>query len=184
VKVEAEGSLDAQGVLHASVVSFRGNLRLQGTVANVAIPEPGAPRTGSFTVLGLLVLTDDFTDWRGLDLDSIGTGPVQVRGYLSRDGSSLVATRVDSTSDTRVFVQGPVTTKDASARTLGILGFTVATTGQTEYRDMSDAAIADPAVFFAAVVEARTVVKARGKDASALVGTTLTAEELELEGNR
>lgn len=183
VRIEAEGSLDAQGVLHASVVSFRGNLRLQGPVTNVVIPDPGAPRTGSFALLGFPVLTDDFTDWGGLDLSSIGMGPVQVRGYLSPDGTSLVATRVDSTTDTRLFLQGPVTTKDAVAGTLVILGFTVATTDKTEYHDISDTAIAG-AAFFAAVVEGRTVVKARGKDASALVGNTLTAEQLELEGSR
>jgi len=194
VRIEAEGSLDAQGLLHATKVSFRENIRLQDAASNVVIPDPADPRTGSFTMLGvpgIIVLTDGFTDWNnGLDLGTVvASGPVQVRGYRFTSSMAcstsicVVATRVDSTNDTRLFLQGPVTSKDASAMTLGILGFTVAATGKTEYRDVSDAPI-DAATFFATVIEGRTVVKARGRDATALSGSTLSAEELELEGDR
>lgn len=189
VKVEAEGHLDSQTppVLHADKVSFRANLRLQGASSGVVIPDAADPRTGSFTVLGRTVLTDAFTEWKDFsgspqDLGTIGAGPVQVRGYRSRDGSSVVATRVERTGDGKLFLQGPVTTKNAAAGSLVILGLTVTTAG-AEFRDASDLAMTQ-AAFFAAVVEGRTVVKARGRDASALSGTTLAAEQVEIEGDR
>jgi len=190
VKVEAEGHLDSQSppVLHAEKVSFRANVRLQGASSEVVIPDAADPRTGSFKVLGLTVVTDSFTEWKDFsgnpqDLSTIGAGPVLLRGMHSRDGSSVVATRVERTNDTRLILQGPVTAKDAGAGTLTILGRTVATNGQTEFRDASDSAVGQ-AAFFAAVTEGRTVVKARGKDAAAFSGTTLTAEEVEIEGDR
>ena len=189
VKVEAEGSLDAQNppVLHADKVSFRANLRLQGASTDVVVPDAAAPRTGSLKVLGISVLTDAFTEWKDFsgtpqDLTTIGAGPVQVRGYLSRDGSSVVATRVERTNDTKLFLQGPATSKNATAGSLVILGLTVTTAG-AEFRDASDQAMTQ-AAFFAAVTEGRTVVKARGRDATALSGTTFAAEQVEIVGDR
>lgn len=189
VKVEAEGQLDSQSppVLHADKVSFRSNLRLQGAVSDVVIPDAAAPRTGSFKVLGLPVLTDAFTEWKDFsgnpqDLTTIGAGPVEVRGYRSRDGLSVVATRVERTNDTKLILQGPVTSKNTAAGSLVILGLTVTTAG-AEFRDASDLVMTQ-AAFFSAVTEGRTVVKARGRDAAALSGTTLAAEQVEIEGDR
>jgi hypothetical protein len=181
VKVEAEGRLDAAGVLQASKVSFRANVRLQGPVAGVDVA------AGTFRVHGLTVRTDAWTEWKGssggsLDLGGIGAGPVEVRAIPLPDGT-FQATRVEATNDGRLILQGPVASKNASAGSLGVLGLTVQTNGQTEYRDASDAALSASA-FFAAVTEGRTVVKARGRDASALSGTTFTAEQLEIEGSR
>ncbi|HEY6106814.1 MAG TPA: DUF5666 domain-containing protein, partial [Anaeromyxobacteraceae bacterium] len=174
--------------LHADKVSFRANVRLQGASSEVVIPNAAAPRTGSFKVLGLAVLTDSFTEWKDFsgnpqDLSTIGAGPVLVRGMRSRDGSSVVAVRVERTNDTKLILQGPVTAKNAGAGTLVILGLTVATGAGTEFRDVSDMPMAQ-AAFFGAVTEGRTVVKARGRDAAALSGTTLTAEQVEIEGDR
>lgn len=190
VKVEAEGHLDSQSppVLHADKVSFRANVRLQGASGDVVIPDAADPRTGSFKVLGLAVLTDSFTEWKDFsgnpqDLSTIGAGPVLVRGYRSRDGASVVAVRVERTNDTKLILQGPVTVKNALAGTLTILGLTVATGAGTEFRDASDMPMGQ-AAFFGAVTEGRTVVKARGRDAAALSGTTLTAEQVEIEGDR
>ncbi len=190
VKVEAEGHLDSQNppVLRADKVSFRANVRLQGASSDVVIPDAADPRTGSFKVLGLAVLTDSFTEWKDFsgnpqDLSTIGAGPVLVRGYRSRDGSSVVAVRVERTDDTRLILQGPVITKNAGAGTLVILRLTVATDTGTQFQGVSDSAMNRDA-FFAAVTEGRTVVKARGRDAAALSGTTLTAEQVEIEGDR
>jgi hypothetical protein len=179
VKVEAEGRLDAGNALQATKVSFRANVRLQGAVSNVDAAG------GTFQVLGLTVRTDPWTEWKGsgggsLDLGSIGAGPVEVRGIPASDGS-IAAARVESTGDGRLILQGPVSARSASAGTLSILGLTVQTSGQTEYRDVSDAAMT-AAAFFAAVTEGRTVVKARSRDP--LSGTTLTAEQVEVEGSR
>lgn len=185
-KVEAEGTLDAQGVIAATKVSFRENVRLQGAPSGAVETAPGV---GTFQVLGLTVRVDGLTEWKssgkgaGLGLANLGTSPVQVRGYRARNGTDVVATRVESRSDVRIILQGPVSSKDAAAGTLAILGLTVRSSGATAFRDATDGALAASA-FFDAVTADGTVVKARGKDATALSGTTLAAEELEIEGSR
>jgi hypothetical protein len=185
-KVEAEGTLDAQGVLLARKVSFRSNVRLQGAPSN---PVETSPGVGTFQVLGVIVRVDGLTEWKssgkgsGLSLASLGTTPVQVRGYRARNGTDVIATRVESRNDDRIILQGPVSSKDAAAGTLAILGLTVQSNGGTGFRGVDDGSITASAFFDAVTVDA-TVVKARGKDAAALSGTTLTAEQMEIEGSR
>ena len=186
VKVEAEGKLDAAGVLQAHKVSFRANARIQGPVSDVVST---SAREGSFKVNGLTVRTDAWTEWKSsgsgggggtLDLTTIGTGPVEVRGMLASSGE-IVATRVEATNDDRLYVQGPVSAKDAAATRLTILGIDVQAGAGAEYRDTSDAALSATA-FFDLVVVPRTVVKARSR--VAMSGTTFTADSLEIEGSR
>ena len=183
VKVEAEGRLDAAGVLQASKVSFRANVRLQGAVSGVTST---SAREGSFQLLGLTVRTDAWTEWgssgggASLDLATMGAGPVEVRGVPGSPGE-IVATRVESTNDDRLHVQGPVSAKDAAAGRLTILGITVQAGAGAEYRDSSDAALSATA-FFDLVVVPRTVVKARSR--VPMSGTTFTADALEIEGSR
>jgi hypothetical protein len=55
--------------------------------------------------------------------------------------------------------------------------------GSAGFRSSSDAAIS-PGVFFDAVTLGRTVVRTRGAGAAAFSGTTLTAEQVEIEGDR
>jgi len=186
VKVEAEGTLDAQGVLSARKVSFRSNVRLQGAPSSAVETSPGL---GTFQVLGLTVRVDSLTEWKssgkgsGLTLSNLGTTPVQVRGYRARNGTDVIATRVESRNDDRIILQGPASSKDAAAGTLAILGLTVQSNGSTSFRGMDGSSTSSSAFFDAVAVDA-TVVKARGKDAAALSGTTLTAEEMEIEGSR
>jgi hypothetical protein len=183
VKVEAEGRLDASNVLQATKVSFRDSVRLQGPVSGVTST---SAREGSFQLLGLTVRTDAWTEWKSsgggasLDLTTLGAGPVEIRGVPGSAGE-IVATRVESTKDDRLVLQGPASAKDVPAGRLTILGITVQTSAGAEYRDSSDAAIA-PAAFFDLVVVPRTVVKARSR--SPLSGGTLQAEQLEIEGSR
>ena len=185
-KVEAEGKLDVQGVLLARKVSFRSNVRLQGAPSS---PVETSPGVGTFQVLGVTVRVDGLTEWKssgkgsGLSLASLGTTPLQVRGYRARNGTDVIATRVESRSDDRIILQGPVSSKDTAAGTLAILGLTVHSNGGTGFRGVDDGSITASAFFDAVTVDA-TVVKARGKDAAALSGTTLTAEEMEIEGSR
>ncbi len=182
VKVEAEGRLDAAGVLQAAKVSFRASLRLQGPVSGVTST---SARQGSFQLLGLTVRTDAWTEWKSsgggasLDLTTIGAGPVEVRGVPGTAGE-IVATRVESTNDDRLVLQGPASSKDVPAGRLTILGITLQAGAGTEYRDSSDAAISAPA-FFDLVVVPRTVVKARSR--VPMTGTTFTAEQIEIEGS-
>jgi hypothetical protein len=185
VKVEAEGKLDAAGVLQATKVSFRANVRIQGPVSNVV---PTSAREGSFQVLGLVVRTDAWTEWKSsggggggtLDLTTIGTGPVEVRGVPGQPGE-IIATRVDSTSDNRLVLQGPVSSKDAAGGALAVLGLTIQTSAATEFSGVSGPSSSSTA-FFAEVVAGKTVVKARTR--TALSGTAFAAEQIEIEGSR
>jgi hypothetical protein len=183
VKVEAEGTIDAGGILQASKVSFRANIRLQGPVTDV---QATTAREGSFRLLGITVRTDAFTEWKSsgggavLDLGTIGSGPVEVRGTLSAAGE-VFASRVTATNDDRLYVQGPVSSVDAAAGTLVILGVTVAVGGSTEFRAIDDSATTG-ATFFAAIAANRTVVKVRSR--TTLSGTTLLADQAEVEGSR
>lgn len=187
VKVEAEGRLDAANVLQASKVSFRANSRVQGPVSNVTAT---SAREGSFQVLGLTVRTDAFTEWRSsgsggggggtLDLITIGAGPVEVRGMAGEAGE-IIATRVEATNDDRLYLQGPVTSKDAAAGRLVVLGLTIQVGAGTSYRDVADAPLG-AAAFFDQVVAPRTVVKARSR--VPMAGSTFSADEVEIEGSR
>jgi len=183
VKVEAEGKLDDAGILQATKVSFRANLRIQGPVSNVVAT---SAHEGSFQVLGLTVRTDAWTEWKSsggggtLDLTTIGAGPVEVRGVPGQAGE-IIATRIDTTNDSRLVLQGPVSSKDAAAGRLVILGLTAQAGASTEYRDSSDAVLTT-AAFFDLVIPPKTVVKVRSRDP--LSGTTLTAEQMEIEGSR
>jgi hypothetical protein len=177
VKVEAEGRLDAGGVLDAEKVSFRAVVRIRAAASDVAL----AGVSGTLTLLGIPVSLSSLTDWR-ISPSAVGNGVVvEVRGYPSRDGAGVVATRIEEESGERIFLTGPVAAEDGAAGTLGILGHTIATDSGTEYHPHASESQLSRSAFFDAVEPGRTVVRARGRDASALSGTTLLAEELELE---
>jgi hypothetical protein len=186
VKVEAEGTLQADGSLAAHKVSFRYSSKLQGAVADLAVAADG---TGTFTVNGVLVRVDALTDQR--DGGLVAGELVELRGYLGRDGASLVVTRVERRDDDRPIIQGVVTAADAAAGTITILGKTIAT-GSVEsggFHDFDPSSGVDgPSIskeaFFAAITVGETVVKGRGRDAAAFADPVLTAKEVELEGER
>jgi Domain of unknown function (DUF5666) len=185
VKVEVEGVLGTSGTLAASKVSFRANIRLQGAVSDIAA---GTVGTGSFKVNGILIKVDALTDQR-VTLASLAAGQlVQVRGTLGRDGISVVATRMESTNDARPILQGVVTAKDSGTHTLTILGKTIgmATASAMGKSDVSgvDGPVMSTDAFFAAIVVGETVVKARGKDATAFADPAFTAKEVSLEGQK
>ena len=188
VKVEAEGKLDAAGVLQAAKVSFRANVRLQGAVSGVTST---SAREGTFQLLGLTVRTDAWTEWKSsggggggggstLDLTTIGTGPVEVRGIPGQAGE-IIATRVEATNDTRLSLQGPVTSKDAAGSRLVVLGLTIQAGAGTSYRDVAGSAVTAQA-FFDLVIVPKTVVKARSR--VTMSGSTFTTDEIEIEGSR
>lgn len=188
VKVEAEGTLQADGSLAARKVSFRYSSKLQGAAGSLAVAGDG---TGTFTVNGIAVKVDALTDQRDA-LSSLAAGDlVEVRGFLARDGVSLLATRLERTTDDRPIIQGVVTAKDAAADTVTILGKTI-WAGVVEaggFHDFDPSSGVDgPSItkdaFFAAITVGETVVKGRGKDAAAFADPILTAKEVELEGER
>jgi len=69
-----------------------------------------------------------FKDFHGspIDLQHLD-GPVLIRGALGRDGTSVAASRVERTDDSRLEIRGPVTSKDATAHRLVILGLQIDT---------------------------------------------------------
>jgi hypothetical protein len=187
VKVEAEGTLGANGVLAATKVSFKASSLLQGAVGALALNGAGL---GTFTVNGVMVRIDALSEQRDAAAALANGDLVEVRGAPGRDGTSLVATRLQRTNDARPVIRGVVSAKDAAAGTLTILGKTIAVGavevgglhGHSDVSGVSGPSLS-PADFFAAITAGRTVVKARGKDAAAWADPVLTAKEAELEGD-
>jgi len=101
---------------------------------------------------------------------------LEVRGYL--DGAEVVASRIerDDPRD-RARLRGPVSTEDASAGSVTVLG--VVLTGQagiTEYQDVNDNVIT--AEQFHNLTEVGNFVKG---DWDVFVDTTQTVDELSIE---
>lgn len=176
VKVEAEGPLNASGVIVATKVSFRSNIRIEADASAVTAT--------SLTVLGQSVAINVFTR---IDNGPLANGQhVEVRAMPDRDGN-LIATRiVVRSANARAFLQGPVTAVNSAAGTLTILGTTISTSG-AQFRvsfDSSEAAVTS-AAFFAQINVNVTVVKVKWdpftnitaavKEAEIEVGKTLSA---------
>jgi len=182
VKVEAEGSMDSSGVLHAEKVAFKPGARITAVIENY----DGA--AGTMTLLGIHVQVPSFARVDS-SLQPLGNGKkIEVRGNPSANGTGVVAYRVEppSGNDQRVFIRAVATAK-ASANpaqpTFTVLGFNVTTAG-AEFRGLSEE-IMTPQAFFAAVETGRTVIKVRA-DSVADVNAgakTWAADEIELEGN-
>lgn len=177
VKVEAEGTLDTSGVLHASKVSFRPGVRITATIE--------AFDGVSMTLLGVPVQITSFVDVDGGLVLANGVR-VEVRGNPCADGTGISAMRIGfpTGNDSRVFLRARVDAKAdtvATAPTFEVLGFTVTTVG-AEFRGLNDEIMTAQA-FFAAVEPGRTVIKVRAATAADVSGTVFAAERLELEGN-
>jgi hypothetical protein len=165
IKVEAEGPLNANGVIVATKISFRSNIRLEGDASSVSL-------TG-LTVLTKPVAINSFT--------RIDNGPiannthVEVRAMPDIDGN-LIATRiVVQNPDNRAFLQGPVT---VASGTMSILGTPITTSPSTEFRTSSnstDTAVSS-ADFFAALKNNVTVVKVRWRPFTSLTAAVEQAE--------
>ena len=176
VKVEVEGHLEA-GVLVAEKVKFKDGVRIQAVATGVT--GGGA----SFTLLGKAVSVVPGRT-RFDNLSAVAEGQlVEVRGYPMVDGVIFAQrVRLRSTGGgggggDRPFLQGVVTTK-APTTSLTILGITVNTSGSTEYRDASDAAM-NAGAFYDAVTPGRTLVKAKWETGTA--DTSAVAREVEIE---
>lgn len=184
VKAEAEGKLTASGAIAAAKVSFGDSIKLQGTPTGVVSSDAS---NGSFALFGLTVHVSSATELEsGLNLGTLGSLAVEVRGYPAPASGSqdLVATRIRAASGgggSRIFIQGPVAAINAAAKTLTILGITVDVSGATlKARDETTVVPGD----FFANVSAGMVVKARGASAAAFSGTTLKADEVEVEDDK
>jgi hypothetical protein len=92
-----------------------------------------------------------------------------------------VEKRSNAVQSDQVIIQGPVSSKDATAKTLVILGIPVSIAANASSMDDSpddnNVTFANIDAFLAAVSEGRTVVKAKGT----FLSGSLAATELEIE---
>ena len=153
VALEAEGPLNSNGAIAATKISFRSNIKIEADASNVTAV--------SLTVLGKTVFINQFT--RIDNGPVVNTSHVEVRAMPDRDGN-LIATRiVVKSASTKAFLQGPVTAANSAAGTLTILGTTVVSDGNTEWR-VSSTSTQPPvtkSAFFAQVRPNVTVVKVK-----------------------
>ena len=166
-KVEAEGT-SANGVLTATKISFRENVRLESDVAsgdNSSFKLEGFPNIDITTNSA----TDDFgiTITQGLH--------IRVRG-IEGPNNTVLATRIDDkTGSTDIFLQGPV--DGISGADVTILGVTVDTGSIFQFEDVDDLPISSAT--FLGLVQPGTLVKFKG---DLLSGVTLIIwDEAELE---
>jgi hypothetical protein len=176
LKVEAEGTFNASGVLVAKKVDLKPetSARLLGTIDSIG--------SSSLTLFGITVLTDAGTAYddkssqnvRPLTFADLRTGDyLEVRGFEEATAGTMTAVLVEREDlDTRREIRGTAT--DVSQPGFKVLGVAVTTNAATQYRDVNDAAIS-AATFFGAA--ANRPVQVRGT----WNGTTFTAEEAELE---
>jgi Domain of unknown function (DUF5666) len=153
VRLEAEGPLDANGVIAATKISFESDIKIEADVTAVSAT--------SLTVLGKTAAIDQFTR---IDNGPVNNGDhVEVRAFPDRNGN-LVATRiVVQSASTKAFLQGPVTAADSGAGTLTILGSVIASDNNTGWRVSSTSTDVPvlKAVFFAQIHVNVTVVKVK-----------------------
>jgi hypothetical protein len=183
VKVEAEGSVNADGVLVAAKI----DIRQAGAeaVRITALVDAVSVAAGAFVTLGITVRTDSSTrmeDNSNADLERFGLTDlavgdyVEVRGMEFPAGSGeVVAARVEredpeARTELRGFVQL------VAQPSFAILGVTVSTGGTTEFHDETDAAISANAFF--AQLAPGTLVAARGAE---IADRVIAATRVELE---
>ena len=177
VKVEAEGTIDAAGVLVAVKVVFKRS----GSVEIAAPVEAIDATAGTFVALGITVVVnastrveDQESDDQFFALDDLRVGDwVEVRGYPDGTASRrVVATRLERDEpEDEVELRGPAAELQQPA--FRILGVAVETTPATEFEDGEQSI--DAATFFARANGA--IVEVEGS----WNGATLTADEAEIE---
>jgi hypothetical protein len=181
LKVEVEGTANAEGVLVARKVSIRraSYLRLTALVDSVDAA------AGTLVVLGVTVQVDALTrleDKSDADDESFSLADIRVGDYVEVRGGEfpaasgrLLARRLErEDAESRSIVQGPVSA--VANPNLTIFGITVATDSGTEFEDLADNSLSASAFF--AQVATGDLVKVRGP----VVGDQLiAADEVEFE---
>ncbi|HET8538568.1 MAG TPA: DUF5666 domain-containing protein [Anaeromyxobacter sp.] len=174
VRLEVEGVLRGDGVLDAHEVKFRPSARVQANASAIVAA------AGTFQVLGLAVHVTPSTELGFASLADLADGAfVEVRGYPTRDGAGLNATRVEvlgGTSD-QAFLRGVVDAKTPTS-SLEILGITIDTSAAQEFQDLADHGMTATA-FFDAITPGQTVVKVRWRPYPS--STSAAVEQAELE---
>jgi hypothetical protein len=180
MKVEAEGHTVTAGVLIAEKITIKDSIRIE---ANATTAGKADVLNKTVNTTSLVKLSSNLTSTAAI---TAGDG-LRIRGFVNRDGSTITATRVDKQSNPvqtdKTIIQGPVTSINSTTHTFSILGIAV-TTGSAVARPNDDHSAVDnnvltttPDAFFAALIEGRSIVKAKGT----ISGGSLAATEIELE---
>jgi hypothetical protein len=163
-KLEVEGSL-SNGVLTATKVSFRENVRFEANIAGIngtSLTLAGLP--------GITVETNALTQFKNRALNQLAVGhSLRIRGRPGA-GNTVIALEVEfrsTTPDTRVILQAVASA--VASPNVTLLGFVVDTSAipDNAFKDTNDNVIGR-AAFFAAAAPGR-LIKARGT----LVGNTI-----------
>jgi cytoskeletal protein CcmA (bactofilin family) len=173
VKLEVEGAI-AGGLLTATKVSLRDNVRIEGDIAS----GDGT----NFTIAGLPGITIQGTGLTELQGDNDFTlatlqapNHVRIRGRLAA-GNTVIATELELRSlgsDSTVKLRGPVTA--AADPMLTVLGLAIDTSGASSFK-LRDGGTAGRAAFFAALAVGDSV-QAQGN----LVAGALNWERFEID---
>ena len=181
IKVEVEGSIDANGLITASKIDIR---RAKAVRVTADIDSVDAAND-SLVVLGIPVSVDELTrledkssaDVDPLNISDLSAGDyVEVRGdEFPADSGMIRATILErEDSDTEAILQGFVET--ISEPSFSILGVSIETSGVTVFRGENDLPISSTE-FFNRLAE-NSLVKAAGVESS---DTTISATEVEFE---
>jgi hypothetical protein len=188
--VEVKGTVDENGVLVATEVELYGisTVKIGGIVDEVSTND------NSLTVLGIPVQVDLSTRYRddsSAELRTFGIADVTVGDYVEIAGyivdvdtSQVLAAKLrreDQDSAMSVELAGPVSSFDAAAGSLVVLGVTVTTDGATSFVDAARQSI-DATAFFGALVGG-DAVKVRGTATSVTPPASLLATSIKMGGD-
>jgi len=176
VRLQAEGHLQADGSVLADEIEFRPEGRLEASARVEAVDSAA----GTFTVLGIQVLTDANTSFedkllqmRPFGLGDIRVGDwVEVRGLEDGQGDFLAQQVERDDPENEVELRG--TAEDVNAPGFTILGVTIVTNASTEFEGTNEAPITAQQFFDAA--EGRLVEVDGTWD-----GAVLTADQASLK---
>jgi hypothetical protein len=181
VKVEAEGDINASGVLVAGKIDIRRSKAVRMTASADSVDAAN----NSVVVLGISVAVDALTrleDKSSADVDPLTLAAVNVGDYLEIRGTEMpagsgsVLATIFEREDPRAeaILQGFV--ESVSGSSFGILGVTISTNGATVYRDADNTVIS--ANQFFNQLTTNSLVKAEGTEIS---DTAILATEVEFE---
>lgn len=143
IKVEAEGSFNASGVLVATKVEIKPEteLRLLGNIQTLSATAGTVVVNGVTVQLSLVTRYEDKSSARvaSFDFADLRTGDyVEIRGFAGTVANSIQGVILErDDADTRHELQGFVTSVNGQT-TLVILGVTVDTTNTAQFRDIND----------------------------------------------
>lgn len=167
-KLEAEGTMSG-GVLNASKVSFRHNVKMESDVTNAS----GVSPVVTFNLVGfpgISLTTNSATDFND---PVVGGEQMEVRGIEGPNNTILVTRVRQRSNNSDAFLQGPV--DSISGSTVTVLGVAVDTASINVFQDVNDVPI-DRGTFLNRV-QRGILVKFKGT----LTGATITWSEAELE---